>query len=154
MAKRKKKAKSPLKKGDLLAFLNNRRVVLQKINELFLCMQDLLDKYESLLSETENPNNKESPQQKDYEENLNNLREAYEDLFEEICNSSFGEILVTEHALLRFIQRAYGVNIERLSQEIASDIAHYVGTLGSGKFPLSRGGRAIVQNGVVVTVVE
>lgn len=62
---------------------------------------------------------------------------------------------VTEHALLRYIERAYGVDLEEIRKQIMTpQMANAIRTLGSGKYPLPGGGKAVVKGLNIVSVVE
>lgn len=61
---------------------------------------------------------------------------------------------VTEHALLRYIERVYGLDMDALKAELLSpELSELILTLGTGKYPLPQGGTAVVQGLSVVSVV-
>jgi ribosomal protein L16/L10AE len=67
------------------------------------------------------------------------------------------EIVVSEHAILRYLERIGGVNIDEVREKILSpSVRKYIDELGSGKFPQngSETGkyRVVVKNRVVTTV--
>lgn len=60
---------------------------------------------------------------------------------------------VTEHALLRYIERIYGVDLEEMRRQILTPTTvTAIRTLGSGKYPLSGGGKAVVKGMSVVSI--
>jgi len=62
-------------------------------------------------------------------------------------------ITVSDHAIVRYLERALGMNMEQLRLEIVSEgVAAAVRRLGDGKYPVGRGVRIVVRNGNVVTV--
>ena len=65
-----------------------------------------------------------------------------------------GRIEVTDHAVLRYLQRVAGVDIEKLREEIKKETSLAGGVLGSGKYMIGGGFRAVVSDGRVVTIIE
>lgn len=64
-------------------------------------------------------------------------------------------LVVTEHALLRYLQRVEGIDLEAVCQAIATpELEHAVATLGNGKYPIGNGVRVTVIDRKVVTVIE
>lgn len=65
------------------------------------------------------------------------------------------QLKVTEHSILRFLQRTKGINLEEVEKEMLNDPALVEArkTLDTdGKFPLESGGRAIIKNSTIVTI--
>ena len=63
--------------------------------------------------------------------------------------------IVTEHALLRFIERVYHVNLDEIRDKILTPAnIKIVRSIGSGKFPLESGGRAVVKGGAIVSITD
>lgn len=61
---------------------------------------------------------------------------------------------VTDHAVLRYLERVCGVNVEQVRNMILSpENRKTIARLGNGKFPLGNGCTAVVVNEVVVTIV-
>jgi len=75
----------------------------------------------------------------------------------EIINKLNGisdEPQITEHALLRYIQRIKGVDIEEIKKEIMTDKNKaMIETLGSGTFKLN-GIKMIVKDKTIITLME
>lgn len=62
--------------------------------------------------------------------------------------------IITDHALLRYLERVRGIDIEAVRKEILSErVMGVIRQLGSAKINLQNGCRAVVDHGVVVTVV-
>jgi len=63
---------------------------------------------------------------------------------------------VTEHAMLRYLERAEGLDLAALADKILTkEIRERIDQFNSGRFPLGDTGlRAVVKNKVVVSVVE
>ncbi len=61
--------------------------------------------------------------------------------------------LVSEHAQLRYIERVLGVDLDEIKAAILTDqMLATINALGSGKFPMDGGMKAIVRNKTVVTI--
>jgi DNA gyrase/topoisomerase IV subunit A len=61
-------------------------------------------------------------------------------------------LVVSEHALLRYMERSLGMNLQEVTDRIVADVMPLARTLGDGKYPLSTGGQAVVRDNTVVTV--
>lgn len=62
------------------------------------------------------------------------------------------EVIVTEHAILRYIERVYGIDLEEIrSRMLSGNVLSLIDQFGSGKIPCE-GGRLIVKDRTVVTV--
>lgn len=65
------------------------------------------------------------------------------------------EPMVSDRAVVRYLERVVGVDVEALRREILHlNERVAVGELGDGKYPLGNGFRAVVKNNVVVTVLK
>lgn len=83
-----------------------------------------------------------------------------------VCNTRIAEIekrirqltavpVVSEHALLRYLERKLGIDLEEVKKEILTDeTAERIKQFGSGRFPIGDGMRAVVKQNVVVSVVN
>ena len=63
-------------------------------------------------------------------------------------------VSVSEHAIVRYLERVYGMDMKTIRQEILSnqnEIA--ILTCGNGRYPIGDQFHAVVENNVVVTVV-
>jgi chromosome segregation ATPase len=62
-------------------------------------------------------------------------------------------ITITEHAILRYIERVRGINLKEIEEEILTDeLKSTVSILGgNGKYPLN-GCRAVLKNNTIVTI--
>lgn len=63
-------------------------------------------------------------------------------------------ITVSEHAIIRYIERVMGINIEDIAARILPETAQeYVEQLGNGHYPVNQGEfKIVVKDGVVITV--
>lgn len=76
-----------------------------------------------------------------------------EDLQRKIAVVQDAGIVITEHAMLRFLQRVRGVDLEQVQREmLPANVEERIRTLGSGLFPVD-GFSLRVRDGQVVTVV-
>jgi len=65
-----------------------------------------------------------------------------------------GEPIVSEHAILRYIERIMGVDVDRIKTTILSPkIVEYINTFRSGTFPCD-GFKVVVKDRCVVTIKE
>lgn len=95
-----------------------------------------------------NDNIKEA--QRTHSKTVNQLNEVKK----EIRSIGHTEIHVSEHAIVRYVERALQVDVESIKAEILNDnIKTLIETLGDGKYPIGHGFKAVVRNKVIVTVV-
>jgi len=84
---------------------------------------------------------------------LQNSRQKILDKIERIKPKE--QLRVTEHSLLRYIQRVKGIDLKEIEKEILEDTSLIEArkTLDTdGKFPLKDGGRVVIKNSTIVTV--
>lgn len=88
-----------------------------------------------------------------YDRASKKLKELKRKLEEYTLNSA--EPVVTEHALLRWLERVYGIDIEEAKKKILTPaIIAGCKVVKSGSIPLESGGRAVVKNNTIVSIVE
>lgn len=65
------------------------------------------------------------------------------------------KIIVSEHAILRYLERTMGLDIKAIEKEILTDetLKQYR-TLGNGKYPVENGCKAVIKDNVVITVTK
>lgn len=65
------------------------------------------------------------------------------------------KIIVSEHAILRYLERTMELDIKAIEKEILTDetLKQYR-TLGNGKYPISNGCKAVIKDNVVITVTK
>ena len=69
-----------------------------------------------------------------------------------IRNAS-GSVVVTEHAILRYLERVEGIDIEAVKNRMVSESAQrQIKNLGSGVFPVGSSHKLRVRKGHIVTV--
>ena len=63
------------------------------------------------------------------------------------------DVTVTEHAFVRFFERYIGFDLKEITNQILSEkVKLQIKTLGSGKYPIGEGCKAVIQNNAVVTI--
>ena len=66
-----------------------------------------------------------------------------------------GRVIISEHAMLRYLQRVKGLDLDAICREIITDdLQAQIQTLGDGKYPIGNGYRVQVVNQTIVTVIE
>ena len=78
---------------------------------------------------------------------LNNVRK-------EIKAMTTRDIVVTEHAILRYAERAMGLDVEEVKGLILTEsLIKKVKTLGNGRYPIGNKRKAVVKDLTVVSIV-
>jgi len=64
------------------------------------------------------------------------------------------KIAFTDHAIVRYLERCYGMDVEAIKDEMFSPrVQAAIAKMGSGKFPTAIGGcKAVIKDRVVITV--
>jgi len=62
------------------------------------------------------------------------------------------KIQMTEHALLRYYERRFSLDLEEQTAEIIKEIQKMGDLSENGKFPIGNGLRAVVKDSVIVTI--
>ncbi|MDF1879051.1 hypothetical protein JHD46_05280 [Sulfurimonas sp. SAG-AH-194-C20] len=84
----------------------------------------------------------------------NNLLKRYEEALVEVSASST-TLIVSEHALLRYLERVYKLDLSKIEIEIASkELFIKVQELGNGTYSCEGDFSAKVVDGVIVTVLD
>jgi len=74
---------------------------------------------------------------------------------QEIKKLKSSEPVVSEHALLRYLERKYNLDLEDIKREIlTNDNVIMIKNMGNGKYPISDGLKAVVKNNTVITIHE
>ena len=62
-------------------------------------------------------------------------------------------LTVTDHALLRYMQRLSGLDIDSLKESLITEkLTLQVQTLGDGEYGLPQGGKAIIRDSKIITI--
>ena len=63
------------------------------------------------------------------------------------------KILISGHALIRYLERVKGIDMRAIEDEIApQDTLKLVKAMGDGIYPVSGSHRIVVKNGTVITI--
>lgn len=83
------------------------------------------------------------------ERNLKNTEEELKKL------KTGNKIIVSEHAVLRYLERTMELDLKAVESEILTEetIKQYK-TLGNGKYPVSNGCKAVIKDNVVLTITK
>lgn len=77
------------------------------------------------------------------------------DIGKRIESLTVREVVVSEHAMLRYCERVYGFNLDEIKAAILTpSVAASIKTFGDGKFPSGTGFTVVVKNRVVVSLME
>lgn len=69
------------------------------------------------------------------------------------CLKKAERIKITDHALLRYIERMLGIDVDKIRNEIINDKTRYqVYILGDGKYPVDNNHFAVIKNNTLITV--
>lgn len=85
---------------------------------------------------------------------IKSLREEEKKLKKELSDLAEKDIVVTEHAILRYLEYVEGLNIEEIKEKILNPtVKSYIKKFPSGKFPNEELGlKLVVKNRVITTV--
>lgn len=65
------------------------------------------------------------------------------------------KIIVSEHAVLRYLERTMELDLKAVENEILTDeTVRQYRTLGNGKYPVSNGCKAVIKDNVVLTITK
>lgn len=83
------------------------------------------------------------------ERNLKNTEEELKKL------KTGNKIIVSEHAVLRYLERTMELDLKAVENEILTEetVSQYR-TLGNGKYPVSNGCKAVIKDNVVLTITK
>ncbi len=63
------------------------------------------------------------------------------------------DIIISEHAILRYMERVMGVDMEAIKERVLTNtVKTMIGNMGNGKYPIDGGGKAVVRNNTIITV--
>lgn len=83
------------------------------------------------------------------ERNLKNTEEELKKL------KTGNKIIVSEHAVLRYLERTMELDLKAVENEILSkEVVSQYRTLGNGKYPVSNGYKAVIKDNVVLTITK
>lgn len=83
------------------------------------------------------------------ERNLKNTEEELKKL------KTGNKIIVSEHAVLRYLERTMELDLKAVENEILSkEVVSQYRTLGNGKYPVSNGCKAVIKDNIVLTITK
>lgn len=86
-------------------------------------------------------------------QSLVDLEKSRQSVQNEINKLKVKELIVSEHALLRYLERTFGVDLEEIKRQILTEeMKGRIDSFGNGKFPHPDGYKLVVKDRVVVTV--
>ncbi len=94
-------------------------------------------------------------QRSQVDQKINNMNRILNEVNYNIRAMKGDGLIVTEHAMIRYLQRVDGLNIEALKERILGEETlkqHKV--LGDGKFPIKGGGLVVIKDNVIVTIID
>ena len=62
------------------------------------------------------------------------------------------ELTISDHAIVRYIERVMNIDINQTREEIKSKVQPLSQQLGDGKYPLINNTQAVVKDNIVVTI--
>ena len=111
--------------------------------------EDIENKIKNLKDEIEAIKSDVGTKQKE----LSSKTKIYQSLKQKIASVSTGKPMISDHAIVRYLERVKGVNMTELENEILNE--NTIGLVkkfeGVGTFPCN-GFRIVVKNNVVVTI--
>ena len=83
------------------------------------------------------------------ERNLKNTEEELKKL------KTGNKIIVSEHAVLRYLERTMELDLKAVENEILTEeTLRQYRTLGNGKYPVSNGCKAVIKDNIVLTITK
>ena len=75
------------------------------------------------------------------------------DIVKQIERLKAKEVVITEHAILRYVERAMGLDVEQIKDKILTEATRKaIEAMGNGKYPIDEGLKAIVKDNTIITV--
>ena len=86
-------------------------------------------------------------------ENIAKKQKQIKEIEKQIKSLQDIDIIISEHAILRYIERVMGIDIELIKKEILTDtLKEQFKTLGNGTYPIGNDVKVKIQNNTIVTV--
>jgi hypothetical protein len=95
-------------------------------------------------------------QKKLVEKEISVLEDSLKSLEQKIEKIQNSDLIVSEHAIIRYIERVIGINIEEIVEKIATEkMKKMVECCGNGLYPSENGEYKLkISNNVVVTIIK
>lgn len=121
-------------KTNLKTLQTNRKLLFEKKQELTKQLRDNQEKGAGLL--------------KDITKTENEITKI-----DERIKVLLADVVISEHAIIRYVERVMGINIEEVKSKILSaQTKNIIENLGDGRYPIE-GGFIAVRDNVIVTVI-
>ena len=86
------------------------------------------------------------------QEQQNKIHRQYDAVTKQIENIT-KNFTVTEHALLRYIEKTYNIDLNETSKTILeSESLKRYDTIGNGEYPINNGLKAVVKDKIIITI--
>lgn len=95
-----------------------------------------------------------SQKQKEYFQMVKDIKNTQKKIDE--IKQAGSQLIITDHAILRYLERVKGINVEEIKEEIITpEIKNIIATLGSssGTYPSGTGYSVVLKKNTVVTVI-
>lgn len=84
---------------------------------------------------------------------VKNMESQLCEIQNKIKSISDSDIVVTEHAIIRYLERCKGLDLDAVKSEILSEERRkMIKAMGNGKFPIGDGARIVVKGNSIVTI--
>ena len=85
----------------------------------------------------------------------NNIKDKIDKIKYDIEMLTDKDIQISEHAILRYLERVCLIDLDKIKNEILDDKTKtLIRKLGNGKYPINNGFKIVVKNNVVLTVIN
>lgn len=113
-----------------------------------------LKRYQSQLKKLHAKQNVIRSELSDCQQRYNQIKIEITDIQTKINElSNNNKLIVSEHATIRVLERMFKINLSEINQQIIDEVLPLYAKLGDGTIPVKCIGlRAVIKNGVVVTV--
>lgn len=90
------------------------------------------------------------------EERLDVAKKGLEKINKEIISiKKNNKLILSEHAILRYLERSLKIDLKDIEAEIITDnLRTQHRMLGNGKYPIGNGCKAVIRDNVIVTITE
>lgn len=93
-------------------------------------------------------------ERKEASNTINHINNIIKNLDKQIEELTEKDLVVSEHAILRYLERKYSLDLEVIRQEIATDtVKDQHKLLGAGKYPIGDGMKAVIKDNTIVSVI-
>ncbi len=111
----------------------------------------LRDKLNSLLTERQSLKDKRSQADR----RLTALEKEIDDLNKQLALSEPAPLVISDHAMLRYLERKYSLDMEELRSEVLPqdpNVVNAINKLGSGTFPVGESHKLVVKGNTIITI--